>query len=393
MSDRKMIIHILVNCFWKSGMSGGDRRVIEVVKRWAQSDACKLIVYGPQSFINILMSETDGIETCVTDVGVPESAGIISAYFRRTKNLVKILDGRVNDGDIVYSSSDIMPDVIPALHSKKRSQVKWVLLTHHINEAFYKRPGSIITNFISCTQQVWGVKKGIRYSDIYFVISPQVMKQFAEKGYSQDKIKRIDNAVDMDLIERSDKEVDSYDAVFMARLSPSKGVLELPEIWSKVVSSNSEARLGIIGKGSDDMVDALKQRINDLGLQRNIDVLGFVDSERGYSLIKKAKCFLFTSHEEGWGIAVAEALACNTPVVAYDLPVFPVLFEYGTVLCPLGDTDAMAGGVIRLLEDDNYRESLGAQGAKYVKEHYAWDTVAKEELEFICGLSAENKRI
>ncbi len=383
MSKDITTIHILVNCFWKSGMSGGDRRVIEIVKRWLTHSDCHLVVYAPQSFMDILLSEVESIETHVTDLGVSENTGIISSYAVRTKNLNNLLDKYVQDGDIIYSSSDIMPDVIPAVHCKKHKEVKWVLLTHHINETFYKRPGNMIVNFLSCYQQAWGIRKGVKYSDLYFVISPQVMDEFKRRKYPMDKFRRIDNAVDLKLIDSSNMESEQYDAVFMARLSPSKGVMELLEIWSKVVKAFPNARLGIIGKGKEDMVFALKKRINDIGLEKNIDLLGFVETKVGFSLIKKAKLFVFTSHEEGWGIAVAEALACGTPVVAYNLPVFSVLFKEGIVLCDLKDVDAMSENVIKLLNDDKKCKELGIAGEEYVRSHYSWDNIANGELETI----------
>lgn len=386
MLSSKTRIHILVNCFWKSGMSGGDRRVIEIAKCWNIIPEIDISVYAPKSFTSIVEKEIPGIKTFVTDVDLEEDAGILKAYYKRTKNLVHILKKSVSNGDVIYSSSDIMPDVIPALYCKKHLGAKWVLLTHHINEKFYKRPGNIASNFISCMQQVWGISRGAKYADLYFVISPQVMEEFRRRKYDLNKIHRVDNAVDLELIDSSKEEVASYEATFMARLNPSKGVMELPTIWRRVVDTIPKARLAIIGKGNAEMVGNLRNEIARLGLDDSIDLFGFVESKKGYSLIKNSKCFLFTSHEEGWGIAVAEALACSTPVVAYNLPVFSVLFPKGVLMNTLGDINNMAQDVLDLLKDDKRRSVLGEEGNGYIRSHYSWGYIAKEEIEYINSL-------
>ena len=255
---KRIRIHILVNCFWKSGMSGGDRRVIEIAKCWSLIPELEMIIYSPKSFTNIVENEIPGIKTCVTDADLEDNAGILKAYYKRTKNLVSILKKSVSNGDVIYSSSDIMPDVIPALYCKKHLGANWVLLTHHINERFYKRPGNIVSNFMSCIQQVWGINRGAKYADLYFVISPQVMEEFERKKYNLNKIHRVDNAVDFELIDSSNEMVETYDATFMARLNPSKGVMELPTIWKSVVDVIPNAEK-VITKWSG----ILKQRLKD----------------------------------------------------------------------------------------------------------------------------------
>ena len=97
----------------------------------------------------------------------------------------------------------------------------------------------------------------------------------------------VDNAVDIELVEGSDVEAEGYDAVFLARLNYSKGIMELPEIWSKVVTKYPEARLGIIGKGSEEIIKELKEKIVSNNVSDNVDILGYLDSEKAYSIIKK----------------------------------------------------------------------------------------------------------
>ncbi len=384
------VIHMLVNSFWTNGMSGGDRRVIELLRRFELIDDLRIIVYGPKSFQVVLRNEgIKHIRFEITDKGISKRAGIIYTYYRRTSNLIEILRTNIRNDrrEILYSSSDIMPDVIPAVYIKKKMpDTRWVLITHHINEFFLFRPGNVLINLISCSQQQFGIFCGKRWSDRYLVVSPVAYDAFIKSDLKQDKIIRVDNAVDVDLINSASKECISYDGCFLGRLSPSKGVFELPYIWKKVTKARPNAKLAVMGRGSEQDTIKLKEIIKQLGLIKSIDLLGYTDSEEAYSIIKKSEVFIFPSHEEGWGIAVAEALACGTPVVTYNLPVFSRLFDKGILVGRLKDIDGTANNVIKLLNDDYMRERMGQDGKEYVITHYSWDAIADKEVKAIMNI-------
>lgn len=384
-------IHILANCYWGDGMSGGDRRLIEIVKRWKfenrdnTAERYELIVYTVKKFAKLMLSE--GVNHCkyvITDSNCKKSDGLIISYLKRTSNCNKLLAQRVNDGDIIYSPTDILPDIIPAYKAKKKYgvDVRWVMITYHIFEDFYKRPGNIIRNFISCTQQKMAISYGMNKADIYLTTSPLVYEYFEKRKYNLSKVSIVDNAVDTTLVENSNKEKQGYDAIFMARLNNSKGVLELPLIWRYVIKEYPNAKLGIIGKGLPDMIDKLKGKIRDCNCENNIDMLGFLDSSDAYSIMKKSKVFLFTSHEEGWGMALAEAQLCGLPVVAYELPIFSKLFK-GLSLCPFLDVKAMARAVCLYLKDEEKRSSDANIGRKHILNSYSLDAVARKEYEIL----------
>lgn len=64
----------------------------------------------------------------------------------------------------------------------------------------------------------------------------------------------------------------------------------------------------------------------DLFMDNHITMLESVPDDYLYSLLKSSKVFVFPSHEEGWGIAVCEAMAAGLPIVAYDLAPFREFF-------------------------------------------------------------------
>jgi len=119
-----------------------------------------------------------------------------------------------------------------------------------------------------------------------------------------------------------------------------------------------------------------------LGLAENIKLTGFVDEEEKYKFLNQSKVFVFPSYEEGWGMAVAEALASRLPVVAYDLPSYREVFPEAFLTVKVGDTEAMAQAILNLLQNESDRRSWREKGYNVV-QRYDLDKIAKEQWEII----------
>ncbi len=370
-----MRIHILINCYWGSAISGGDRRVLELMRRWVKTDY--ILVYTSTGFANIM--EKEGIvpqEVYLTDSVKETKKSIIVAYFLRTLGCIKALRLKVKQGDIIYSPTDILPDVIPAITSVQGA--KWCVVTHHIYEDFYKRPGNIIRNFISCMQQKVALFLARKHSDVIITPSPVVYNCLINKQRIGNLV-LSGNGVDFDVIDSINASPIVFDAAILCRLSHSKGIFELPEVWRNVVKEHPFAKLAIMGGGNEETIEELNRAFFEMGIADNVDIMGFVTTERAFSILKSAKLFVFTSHEEGWGIAIAEAMACGIPVVAYDLPVYRDIFPEGILVCDIKDTAKMAGLINDLLSCPQKCVELGEKGMSFVRKHYALDALAQTE--------------
>lgn len=383
-----MNIHIMYNCYWGQGISGGDRRVLDLLKRWKDTQDYHFVLYTTHSFKqcmdkeNIILTDIEYSDDSFT----PEK-NIVKTYFSRSKKAGDILIKRLQTNDIVYSFTDILPDVLPAVRCKKEfgNNIKWMPITHHIIESFIKRPGNKVSNFLSEYQQKYAMLLEKKYADRLLTPSPIVEEYYMSHGYNKNIIRRSGVNVDVKKIENIHPKAENiqYDACFLARLNYSKGIMELPEIWSKVIKEIPDAKLLIIGKGKEEIVNELKGLIIKHNVQDNIILGGFMSDEEAFSIMKSAKVFLFTSHEEGFGLSVAEAMLCNLPVVAYNLPVFEKVFKKGICLCKYLDTTEMANKVVELLKNDDQRTRMGTEGHHFISSNYDLDVFAKRELEII----------
>lgn len=89
----------------------------------------------------------------------------------------------------------------------------------------------------------------------------------------------------------------------------------------------------------------------------------------------EAAIYISPSLYEGWGLTVGEAMACGQAVVCTDNGGHREIAIDGenALLCPIKDSVAMANKILQLIEDDNLRLNLAANGYKMVQS-FTWDS-------------------
>ncbi len=106
----------------------------------------------------------------------------------------------------------------------------------------------------------------------------------------------------------------TWRAVSVGRLVPIKGMDRLIRAWREVVDREKDAKLAIVGDGSE--AAALKSLTARLGLRENIHFAGWADP---LPYLQSAGCFVLLSRNEGMGRAVVEAMAAGLPCVVSDV--------------------------------------------------------------------------
>jgi glycosyltransferase involved in cell wall biosynthesis len=95
--------------------------------------------------------------------------------------------------------------------------------------------------------------------------------------------------------------------------------------------------------------------------------IGRVSDEALKALYGGAACFVFPSRYEGFGLPVAEAMLCGSPVVASSIPVLREIFPQGALFCdPLSPKD-IAAKVMQVIGDKTLRSELGEAGRALAK--------------------------
>lgn len=115
--------------------------------------------------------------------------------------------------------------------------------------------------------------------------------------------------------------------------------------------------------------------LNDL--PRRVILTGFVADELLPRLYAGALAFVYPSLYEGFGLPPLEAMACGTPVLTSNVASLPeVVGEAGIMVDPY-DTEAIAEGLTRLVEDSALRDEMRRRGLERARL-FSWERTAEE---------------
>ena len=105
--------------------------------------------------------------------------------------------------------------------------------------------------------------------------------------------------------------------LFLSRIHEKKGVDVLIKAYKIILEKNpGMPELVIAGPGIETVYGKqIKKLVADLGLQNNIHFAGMLTGDAKWGAFYGCEAFILPSHQENFGIAVVEALACNKPVL------------------------------------------------------------------------------
>ena len=103
--------------------------------------------------------------------------------------------------------------------------------------------------------------------------------------------------------------------LFLSRIHEKKGCDLLVDAFGEIVKSDPSLVLVMAGPGQTGLVSRLKIQADNLGLSDKIFWPGMLSGDQKWGAFAAAEAFVLPSHQENFGIVVAEALACGTPVL------------------------------------------------------------------------------
>lgn len=373
-----------------SGMSGGDRIWIEFARQWLQSgNEVKVYVYE-DGYDICRQNQLTGVSYDVLSVNPFFKKSFFLLYLARTflgmSKWRKIAKG-LTAQDIVYSASDFWPDTLPAYLAKKNSKAFWVAGFYLFmpfplsKKSPYRGLQRLTKGIFYWLSQRLSYRLVNNNADSIFVTSDPDVQKFSFKKRSKNAHVVIRGGVDTKIAQKvPDRQNKKYQAVFIGRFHPQKGVLQLVDIWRYVIDKNPNYKLAIMGEGS--LKENLERKIKLHSLEKNIELYGFTDGEKKIRIFKDSKIVLHPAVYDSGGMAACEAMACGLPCVGFDLEAFETYYPKGMVKVPLGDNKAFAGAIINLLEDDSMYEAYRQQALDWAAE-WAWEKRAETVLKKI----------
>ncbi|WP_176065387.1 glycosyltransferase family 4 protein [Anaeromyxobacter diazotrophicus] len=161
----------------------------------------------------------------------------------------------------------------------------------------------------------------------------------------------------------------------LGRLGQAKGTYDLLRAIPLVLQSAPAARFVLAGDGA---VEEVRRRVRALGLERAVELPGWVAGEAKLRQLARCAVYVLPSYREGMPVSILEAMAAGKPVVATPVGAVPELVEEGVngYLVPAGDAAALAARVAALLLDAPLRRAQGERNRAKVAASYSMSAVA-----------------
>lgn len=207
----------------------------------------------------------------------------------------------------------------------------------------------------------------------------------SECGLDYGKIVVTPEAVEEKIIRlagrKSKKIIDGDYLFYVGNVHPHKNMDKVIEAFEVLKIKHPALKLVLSGKNN-----YFWERLKSRHQTPDIIYTGYVTDEQLVALYKGAQVFVMPSLEEGFGIPVLEAMACDCPVVASDIGAIREVGESGAVYFNPMNTDDIAEKIDQIISDEKLKERLKNEGKKRVGK-FSWERMAKQTMEVYlrCG--------
>jgi glycosyltransferase involved in cell wall biosynthesis len=170
----------------------------------------------------------------------------------------------------------------------------------------------------------------------------------------------------------------------VSTIQPRKNYARLIEAFARIANSQfliRDLQLVIAG-GRGWMYEEIFQTVERLNLRERVIFPEFFADDDLPALYAGATLFVYPSLYEGFGLPVAEAMACGVPVVCSNASSLPEVAGDAALYFDPRDVDAMADALHRALTDDALRADLRACGFVQIKQ-FSWEKAARELMQYL----------
>ncbi|MGD9558741.1 MAG: glycosyltransferase [Mangrovibacterium sp.] len=201
----------------------------------------------------------------------------------------------------------------------------------------------------------------------------------------------IENGIKTDQIELKKSWKRTGTLLFLSRVNPKKGIETLIDAMANLREELKSYKVIIAGEGEPEYIESLKKRAADQEIGHQLVFCGGIYGKTKWELYRQADVFVLPTHSENFGIVIAEALACGTPVITttgapwHDL----ISWECGWWIEPGAGplTEALAGFIVKTEAE---LETMGRNGHRLIQKKYTADQMGTKMISLYHSLLQKN---
>lgn len=349
------------------GIGGAEKQVCDLADKFFQLGyQVKLVSLSP-SFSEQTLPKSNQIEIIYLNM-LKTPIELIKAYLKLRK-LIKSFNP-----DVVHSHmfhANLMTRIVRLFTKINRL----ICTAHNTNEG-----GSLRMNLYRFTNFL---------SDLNTNVSQEAVEAFIEKkAVKKNQMVAMGNGIDTSLFKKDDSmkidiqpslKLNKNDYVFLAvgRLTAQKDYPNLLRAFSIVNKQKPHTCLLIAGIG--ELEQELKQYVNQLGISEKVSFLGL--RRDIHKLMNLADTYVMSSHFEGFGLVIAEAMSTEKVVISTDCGGTREVIGGNGLLVPIRDSEALANAMLQSMAlTAEERSILGKKARQHIVDNYSLDAVVNKWL-------------
>ncbi len=216
-------------------------------------------------------------------------------------------------------------------------------------------------------------------SDCITVPSSFALRSFVDSGVASNKLRRLPYGVDLSRFEpdgRPDR--DRFDVLFVGGMSLRKGIPYLIQAYRALAHAGKS--LTLVGSVSPELIRHLRRR----GVwEDDVRVLGSLPHAEIKRIMSRSHVVVLPSVEDGFGLVLAEAMACGCPVIgSRNTGTEDLLSADGCegFVVPVRDSDAIARRLQQMADDPSLRAWMSGAAINRVRQLGGWRDYGSEAL-------------
>jgi len=248
-------------------------------------------------------------------------------------------------------------------------------------EASYKKEHIKYVQYIIAVSSLRFARKFVTY---FFTESTYTARWLNKNlQIAKSSILPIGGGIDYDFIKKIEEKIayprKLFDACFIGRIHPSKGVFDLVNAWYTVRNKIPEAKLALIGGGYPSYREKLEEAIKRLNLINNVILFDYVSEEDKFKILKQSKFLAHPSYEECIPLTFFEAASLGVPIVTYYLSTYENIRNH-IISLKKGNIKQLADTLTTYITEYNTDPKIFSplieSGIELAKRH-SWRNIAK----------------
>lgn len=176
--------------------------------------------------------------------------------------------------------------------------------------------------------------------------------------------------------------------LFLSRLHYKKGLDILAEAWARFARDHPGVHMVVAGPDEDGSVRGFESAIDEAGLGGRVHLVGPVYGARKTAAFRECAAFVLPSRQEGFSVAVTEALGLGCAVVITEGCNFPEVADAEAGLITSLNAEEFAMAIARVMDDETLRAKMGENAARLVRDNYTWPKIGEQMVALYASVGA-----